>query len=79
MKKKGSVMEKNKMTVSQVKENYLNKQINVDLKEFAEGLPLIATALRRENCPEGAVQLALLSICGVQVDASDLLTLSLHG
>lgn len=39
-----------------------------DTEKIAEGISLVAQALRKEGLSEGQIRAALLAICGVRVD-----------
>ncbi|MDR1659317.1 MAG: hypothetical protein LBR94_03115 [Desulfovibrio sp.] len=50
-----------------------------DVEKLAQYLPAVADALKAQGLSETSVKAALLSLCGVRVEASELKNLSLFG
>ncbi|MDR2605635.1 MAG: hypothetical protein LBC55_09880 [Desulfovibrio sp.] len=68
-----------KNTLATVAENACPVIVKADPRELAEALPAVAGVLKAEGLSQKAVTAALLSLCGVRVDFSDVKSFSIHG
>jgi hypothetical protein len=70
---------KTKNILATVAENEHTVVVKIDPRELAEALPAVAGVLKAEGLADKSVKAALLSLCGVRVDFSDVKSFSIHG